>query len=107
MSLQLHQQPLWMYWQQQLLLQIHHHHSSEVVRFLLSFCIVTSFINCLLILFRIHVLAIVGSDTFVCLALYSRTSHFGYIKSYSVYIYTDLCISFFVPPLCLTVFVFN
>ena len=47
----------------------HHHHSSKVVRLLLCFCIVTSFINCLLILFRIHVLAIVGSDTFVCSAL--------------------------------------
>ena len=42
-----------------------HHHNSEVVRFLLYFCIVTSFINCLLILIRIYVLAIVGSDTFV------------------------------------------
>ena len=71
------------------------------------FCIVTSFINCLLIFIRIHILAIVDSDTFVCLALYSCTSHFGYIKSYSVYIYRLLHIIFFVPPLCLTVFVFN
>ena len=69
-------------------------HSSEVVRFLLCFCIVTSFINCLLILIRIHVLAIVGSETFVCLALYSCTSHFGYIKSYSIYIYRLLHIIF-------------
>ena len=30
-----------------------------------DFCIVISFINCLLILIRIYVLAIVGSDTFV------------------------------------------
>ena len=93
------QQHLWMCWQQQQLLQIHHHHSSEVVRFLLYFCIATSFINCLLILFRIHVLAIVGSDTFVYLALYSCTSHFGYIKSYSVYIYTLLHIIFCAPTL--------
>ena len=55
--------------------------------FFYYFCIVTSFINCLLILIRIYVLAIVGSDTFVCLALYSCISHFGNIKSYSVYIY--------------------
>ena len=55
----------WTFWQQQQQLQTHHHHSSEVVRFLLCFCIVTSFINCLLILIRIYVLAIVGSDTFV------------------------------------------
>ena len=33
--------------------------------FFYDFCIVTSFINCLLILIRIYVLAIVGSDTFV------------------------------------------
>ena len=94
MSLQLQQQPIWMCWQQQQLLKTHHHHSSEVVRFLLCFCIVTNFINCLLILIRIHVLAIVGSDNFVCLALYSCTSHFGYIKSYSVYIYRLLHIIF-------------
>ena len=55
----------------------------------------------------IYVLAIVGSDTFVCLALYSCTSHFGYIKSYSVYIYIDFCISCLVPSLCVNVFVFN
>ena len=55
----------------------------------------------------IYVLAIVGSDTFVCLALYSCTSHFGYIKSYSVYIDTDFCISCLVPSLCVNVFVFN
>ena len=79
-------QPLWMFWlqQQQQQLQTHHHHSSEVVRFLLYFCIITSFMNCLLILITNYVLAIVGSDTFVCLALYSCISHFGYIKSYSV-----------------------
>ena len=63
---ELQQRPhLWMFWKQQQLLQTHHHHSSEVVRFLLYFCIVTSFINCLLILIRIYVLALVGSDTFV------------------------------------------
>ena len=56
---------LWMFWLQQQQLQTHHHHSREVVRFLLHFCIVISFINCLLILIRIYVLAIVGSDTFV------------------------------------------
>ena len=75
--------------------------------FFYDFCIVTSFINCLLILIRIYVLAIVGSDTFVCLALYSCTSHFGDIKSYSVYIYTDFCILCFVPLLCIIVFLFN
>ena len=75
--------------------------------FFYDFCIVTSFINCLLILIRIYVLAIVGSDTFVCLALYSCTSHFGYIKSYSVYIYTDFCISCFVPLSCIMFFLFN
>ena len=41
----------------------------KVVRLLLCFCIVITIINRLLILIRIHVLAIVGSDTFVCLAL--------------------------------------
>ena len=47
-------------------LQTHHHHSSEVVRFHFDFCIVTNFINCLLILIRVcYVLAIVGSDIFV------------------------------------------
>ena len=81
-------------------LQTHHHHSSEVVRFLLYFCIVTSFINCLLILIRIYVLAIVGSDTFVCLALYSCSSHFGYIKSYSVYIYRICHIMFCAFTMC-------
>ena len=75
--------------------------------FFYDFCIVTSFINCLLILIRIYVLAIVGSDTFVYLALYSCISHFGYIKSYSVYIYTDFCISCFVPLPCINVFLFN
>ena len=100
-------QPHWMFWPQQQLLQTHHHHSSEVVRFLLYFCIVTSFINCLLIFIWIYVLAIVGSDTFVCLALYSCTSHFGYIKGYSVYIYTDFCTSCFVPSPCVIVFLFN
>ena len=58
-------QPHWMFLLQQQQLLIHHHHSSEVVRFLFYFCIVTSFINCLMILIRIFVLAIVGSDTFV------------------------------------------
>ena len=58
-------QLLWMFWLQLQKLQTHHHHSSEVVRFLFDFCIVTSFINCLLILIRIFVLAIVGSYTFV------------------------------------------
>ena len=75
--------------------------------FFYDFCIVTSFINCLLNLIRIYVLAIVGSDTFVCLALYSCISHFGYIKSYSVYICTDFCISCFVPLPCINVFLFN
>ena len=75
--------------------------------FFYDFCIVTSFINCLLILNRIYVLAIVGSDTFVCLALYSCISHFGYIKSYSVYVYTDFCISCFVSLPCINVFLFN
>ena len=75
--------------------------------FFYDFCIVTSFINCLLILIRIYVLAIVGSDTFVCLALYSCISNFGYIKSYSVYIYTDFFISCFVHSPCVNVFVFN
>ena len=96
----------WMFWLQQQQLQIHHHHSSEVVRFLLIFCIVTSFINCLLILIRVYVLAIVGSDTFV-FSLYACTSHFGYIKSYSVYIYTAFCISCSVSPLCVNVFSFQ
>ena len=68
--------------------------------FFYIFFIVTGFINCLLILIRIYVLAIVGSDTFVFLALYSCISHFGYIKSYSVYIFTDFCISCFVPSPC-------
>ena len=67
---------------------------------LLRFCIVTSFINCLLILIRIYVLAIVGSDTFVCLTLYSCTSPFGYIKSYSVYIYRLLHIMFCAFTMC-------
>ena len=79
--------------------------------FFYDFCIVTSFINCLLILIRIYVLAIVGSDTFVCLALYSCISHFGYIKSYSfyiyIYIYIAFCISCFVPLPCVNVFLFN
>ena len=84
-------QLLWMFWLQQQQLQTHHHHSSEVVRFLFDFfCIVISFINYLLILIRIFVLAIVGSDTFVCLASYACISHLGYIKSYSVYIYIHL-----------------
>ena len=100
-------QPLWMFWLLQQQLQAHHHHSSEVVRFLLYLCIVISFINCLLILIRIFVLAIVGSDTFVCLALYSCIFHFGYIKSYSVYIYLAFCISCFVPPLCVNDCLFN
>ena len=98
-------QHLWMFWLQQQQLQTHHHHSSEVVRFLLYFCIVTSFINCLLILIRTYVLAIVGSDIFVCLALYSCISHFG--KLFSLYIYTDFCISCFVPLPCINVFLFN
>ena len=77
-----------------------HHHRSEVVRFLLCLCIVISIINCLLILCRIHVLAIVGSDVFVCLALCSCTSHFGYIKAIQCYMqYYTFCISLFVPPL--------
>ena len=65
------EQPLWICWQQQQQqqLQTHHHHRSEVVRLLLCFCIVISIINCLLILCRIHVLAIVASDISVCLAL--------------------------------------
>ena len=58
-------QLLWMFWLQHQQLQIHHHHNSEVVRFLFDFCIVISFINYLLILVRIFVLAIVGSDTFL------------------------------------------
>ena len=33
--------------------------------FFYDFCIVTIFINCLLILIRIYVLAIVGGDAFV------------------------------------------
>ena len=74
--------------------------------FFYIFCIVTNFINCLLILIRIFVLAIVGSDAFVCLALYSCISHFGYIKSYSVYIYRLLHIMFVHSP-CVNVFVFN
>ena len=67
------------------------------------FCIVFSIINCLLILCRVHVLAIVGSDIFVCLALCSCTSHFGYIKSYTV-LYTVLNflhITFCVSILCI------
>ena len=43
----------------------------------------------------------------LCLALYACTSHFGYIKSYSVYIYTAFCILGFVPPLCLNVFFYS
>ena len=102
-------QPLWMFWLQQQQLQAHNHHISEVVRFLLYLCVVISFINCLLILIRIFVLAIVGSDTFVCFALYSCIFHFGYIKSYSVYIYIYIafCISCFVPPLCVNDCLFN
>ena len=77
--------------------------------FFYDFCIVTNFINCLLILIRIYVLAIVGSDTFACLALYSCISHFGYIKIYSVYIYIyiDFCIPCFVLLPCMIVFLFN
>ena len=55
----------WMFWLQQQQLQIHQHHSSEVVRFLFDLCTFTSFINFLLILIGIFVLAIVGSDSFV------------------------------------------
>ena len=89
----------WMSWLQLQQLQIHHHHSSEVVRFLFDLCTVTSFINCLLILIRIFVLAIVAV-IFLCLACYACISHFGYIKSYSVYIYSAFCISCLVSPLC-------
>ena len=75
--------------------------------FFLIFLYSFSFINCLLILIRIFVLAIVGSDTFVCLASYACISHFGYIKSYSVYIYIYIyiafCISCLVYVLCVNV----
>ena len=74
--------------------------------FFYDFCIVTSFINCLLILISIFVLAIVGSDTFVWLAWYACISHFGYIKAIQ-YIYIDFCISCFVPLPCVNVFLFN
>ena len=86
-----------------------HYHRSEVVRFLLCLCIVISIINCLLILCRIHVLAIVGSDVFVCLALCSCTSHFGYIKSYTVLyaVLHFLHITFCASTFCLSTFVFN
>ena len=71
--------------------------------FFLIFLYSFSFINRLLILIRIFILAIVGSDTFVCLASYACISHFGYIKSYSVYIYTAFCISCLVYVLCVNV----
>ena len=43
----------------------------------------------------------------LCLALYACISHFGYIKSYSVCIYTAFCISCLSSPLCKCIFFFS
>ena len=66
-------------------------------------------INCQLILCMIHVLAIVGSDTFLCLALLCMYYPFWlYQKLYNV-IYTVFCtfVKYFVFSFCVSTFVFN
>ena len=71
--------------------------------FFYVFCIVTNFINCLLILIRIYVLAIVGSDTFVISFVLHVLAILAISKAIQ-YTYIDFCISCFVPSPCVIVF---
>ena len=72
------------------------------------FCIVISFINCLLILIRIFVLAIVGSDTFVCSVFLPVLAILAISKAIqSIYIFSFLHIMFSVSTMCKCMFFFS
>ena len=75
--------------------------------FFYIFCIVISFINCLLILIRIYVLAIVGSDTFVFSFVCMYLPFWLYQKLFSLYIYSFLHIMFSVSTMCKCMFFFS
>ena len=78
--------------------------------FFYIFCIVISFINCLLILIRIFVLAIVGSDTFVCLVFLPVLAILAIskaIQSIYIYIFSFLHIMFSVSTMCKCMFFFS